>query len=284
MISSPTLDRALLPYVATTDGSVLYLETVGAGPPLLFITGSDGDLRSHCEVTPFLSSLIRAFTVIAYDQRGLGSSPPGRSTPTMADFADDAAGIIDAIDAQRLPVLGYSFGGMVAQELALRHPDRIERLVLLCTSSGGAGGSSFPVHELRTLPADERHDRSLELWDTRRTAAWRAEHPHEYAAAVAELVRIEAVAADPARTTGMAQQLEARRHHDTYERLSAITAPTLVVGGRYDGIVPKANLDLLTDQIPTARLAMFEGGHRVLWQDPAAAEALVAFTSSSSPP
>ena len=155
----------------------LYYEIAGTGPRLLFISGTGSDLRNQPNV--FDSPLARHFEILAYDQRGLGQSeaPPGPYT--MADYADDAAGLLEALDWQRTAVIGVSFGGMVAQELALRHPHVIRALVLCCTSAGGAGGASYPLHELLELPEEERLLRQLVLSDQRRDAAWRAAHPDE---------------------------------------------------------------------------------------------------------
>lgn len=273
-----------MPFLRAAAGAVLYCESLGKGPPVLFMTGSDSDLRGHHEVTPFVFGLVEAFSVIAYDPRGLGSSPPLPEAPSMADFAEDARQVLDAFGIERAGVIGYSFGGMTAQELALRHPERIERMVLLGTSSGGAGGSSYPLHELRSLPKDERRRRSLELWDLRCGPSWREERPDEFRAAIAELERIDAAAAEPSRARGMSQQLEARRHHDTYERLSTLLVPTLVVGGRFDGVAPRSNQESLARRIPGAALRMFEGGHRVLWQDPGAIGAIVSFLAGGEIP
>ena len=271
-----------MPFVRTPQGITLYCEAVGDGPPLLFLPGSDTDLRGHPEVTPFVDPLAGMFSMLAYDQRGLGSSPGGATDPTMADFADDVAGVLDTVGWERADVVGYSFGGMVAQEAALRHPGRIRRLVLLCTSSGGAGGASYPLHELHALPDGERQQRFIECWDLRRDRAWRDANPDDYRIALDELERVEAAAAEPRRAKGMTQQLAARRTHDTYDRLPDITAPTLIVGGTHDGVAPTGNQAALESQIPGARLELFDGGHRVLWEDPAARRAIAAFLAGGA--
>src|SRR5690242_12771646 len=94
----------------------------------------------------------------------------------MADYAADAAALLDEIGWERARVIGVSFGGMVAQELAVTVPERVERLALLCTSPGGAGGASYPLHELATLPPDEARAKGMELLDTRFTPEWLATH------------------------------------------------------------------------------------------------------------
>ena len=156
---------------------------VATAPRVLYITGTGGDLRVH--PGPLDSPLASQFSLLAYDQRGLGQSsvPPGPYT--MAEYADDAAALLDRLGWAGAAVMGVSFGGMVAQELALRHPGVVTRLVLACTSSGGPGGASYPLHELAALPPEERIVRQIELSDRRMDGAWRAAHPTEWERALA---------------------------------------------------------------------------------------------------
>ena len=90
----------------------------------------------------------------------------------MKQYADDAADLINKLQLPRLPVMGVSFGGMVAQELAIRHPDKVSKLVLACTSSGGKGGSSYPLHELEDLNSNDRLEQSIKINDLRITDDW----------------------------------------------------------------------------------------------------------------
>lgn len=252
------------------NGIELYYEIAGSGPRLLFISGTGGDLRTRPNV--FDGPLARRFEVLAYDQRGLGRSavPPGPYT--MADYGDDAAALLDTLGWGPVPVVGVSFGGMVAQELALRHPARVRALVLCCTSAGGAGGASYPLHELAALPEDARLVRQLELADRRRDAAWRAAHPDQFEKLVAFARAAQRADRDE---TGAALQLAARAMHDTWDRLPALRLPVLVAGGRHDGIAPVANLESLAARIPRADLALFDGGHLFMIQDAAAYPAIV---------
>jgi len=132
----------------------LYFERAGDGPPLLFISGTGGDLRVKPNV--FDGPLAKQFDLLAYDQRGLGQSEKPDIPYSMADYADDAAALMTEQGLDEALVLGVSFGGMVAQELVLRHPERVKRLVLACTSPGGDGGASFPFHEIEHLKGEPR--------------------------------------------------------------------------------------------------------------------------------
>ena len=250
------------------NGLSIYYELNGKGDRLLAISGTGGDLRRH----PSAGSgpLGEHFTVLAYDQRGLGQSDAPDGPYTMAGYGDDAAALMDAIGWEDCLVLGTSFGGMVAQELALRHPDRVRRLVLACTSAGGSGGASYPLHELADMDPSRRLGFQLELMDTRWDADWRASHPDE--------VNLFAQGFEHAvLSPGTRLQLDARRHHDTSRRLADVRCPTLVCAGRYDGIAPPANSEFLAAHIPGARLAIFDGGHVFLLQDPSAIPAIIDF-------
>jgi 3-oxoadipate enol-lactonase len=254
----------------------IYYERSGEGPPLLFIGGSGGDLRRKPGV--FEGPLPRSFDVLAFDQHGLGRSSRPERAYSMADYGEDVAGLLDAIGWTRCHVVGVSFGGMVAQEFATRYPDRVERLVLACTSSGGKGGASYPLHELEALPEAERTLRSLELADLRCDRAWREANPE----ATERLVEFrnageEAGRGEPGRAEGLRRQLEARSGHDTWDRLPRLEMPVLVCGGRHDGIAPLANQQALTSQLPKARLEIFEGGHLFLVQDRAAFPRIIEF-------
>ncbi len=260
---------------AQIRGIRMYYERAGSGRPLLFINGSMGDLR--VKPGPFEGPLGRHFDLLAHDQRALGQTELPADAPTMADYGEDAAALLDHVGWERASVIGVSFGGMVAQELAVRHPDRVERLVLCCTSPGG-DQPSYPLHELQELAPEERMIRSLELSDLRMDAAWRAENP-EALAGVQKMMaaRTSVGAGEPGREEGARMQLEARSHHDVTDRLPRATMPTLVCAGRYDGIAPVANSEAIVAAMPDARLELFEGGHLFMVQDPRANERIVSF-------
>ena len=158
-----------MPYAEAGEARVCY-EVAGEGPRLLFISGSGGGMWPSPELA---AAVRRRFTTVALDRRGLGETVAPDGPWTMADFANDAAAVLDAIGWQRCRVLGVSFGGMVAQEFALRYPQRVERLALVCTSSGGAGGSSYPLIEFADLSPEQRALRMFEVSDVRHGAPGR---------------------------------------------------------------------------------------------------------------
>jgi 3-oxoadipate enol-lactonase len=259
---------------ARVDGLDLWFERQGAGERLLFISGTGGDLRSRPNL--FDGPLSRAFDVLAYDQRGLGRSAKPDAPCTMADYGDDAAGLMDALGWDTARVIGVSFGGMVAQELALRHPRRVSRLVLACASPGGAGGASYPFHQIEHLKGEARARHLIPISDTRHDAAWAAAHPEAHAQMVA-LGAADPYADEAGHAAGAHRQLEARAGHDTWRRLDRIACPTLIAAGRHDGIALPRAQEGMAARIPGARLRFFDGGHLFMLQDRAALPAMIAF-------
>jgi len=255
------------------NGIDLYYERCGVGPRLLFLNGSGSSIATS-------EILIKLFTndfeVVVHDQRGLGESEIPSGPYMMADYAADAAALLDHVGWERTRVVGVSFGGMVAQELAVTWPERVERMALLCTSPGGAGGASYPLHELAPLPEKERARKSLELLDSRFTAAWLDAHPSDRALADMMAARRRGTKTRD-QVRGEALQLEARSRHDVCDRLDRVTGPTLVACGRYDAIAPPSNGEAIAARIPDADLRVYEGGHAFFAQDPAALPEVIGF-------
>lgn len=267
-----------MPFTAVNEINVYY-EMAGTGPKLLYISGTGGDLRRKPNV--FDSPLAEHFTILAYDQRGLGQTDRPETPYTMADYAEDANALLNAMGWQSGLVMGVSFGGMVAQEFALRYPQRVEKLVLACTSSGGAGGASYPLHDLLDMDLQEKTMHMMGISDLRLDATWQAANPQQVAELVAMAESAAAVGADePGRALGARLQILARKDHDTYERLPQLRMPIFICGGRYDGIASVANLQALKQQVPHAQLELFEGGHGFLQQDPAAHQQIVEFLNA----
>ncbi|MFN3218411.1 MAG: alpha/beta fold hydrolase [Acidimicrobiales bacterium] len=264
-----------MPFIDVRDLSVYY-ELHGSGTRVLWINGTGGDLRQN----PMRGNgpLEQHHEVLMYDQRGLGQTSKPDVDYTMADYADDAAALMDALGWDRAHVFGVSFGGMVAQHVALRHPKRVDRLVLACTSSGGLGGSSFDLASVADLPTEERLRIVLPVFDSRNDPD---ADPPVHAPQFEWLAEAMAAPAlnsdDPDAEMGARRQLEARSHHDLWDRVGDIAAPTFVLGGRYDRQAPPENVENLSNAIPGARLAMFDGGHMFLLQDPTAWASIVDF-------
>ena len=262
--------------VAHLNGIDVYFERAGTGERLLFLNGSGSTLD---RTGPLVDVFRARMDVVAHDQRGLGrtTKPPGPYT--MTHYAADALALIDHVGWDTCRVVGVSFGGMVAQELAVTAPERVERLALVCTSPGGAGGSSYPLHELAGLTPDERAARSVRLLDTRFTTEWLATHDADRAL-VDMLAGRHLGERSHDEQRGEMEQLGARRHHDVWDRLGKVTAPTFVAAGRFDGIAPLPNAEAMAKAIAGAELHVYEGGHCFFIQDARAFPEILAFLTA----
>lgn len=245
----------------------------GSGPRLLVFNGSGATLAA---ARPMIDPLALHFEVLVHDQRCLGGTTVTRDVPTMADYAADAAALLDHLGWATSRVFGISFGGMVAQEFAVTWPHRVERLALLCTSPGGGGGSSYPLHTIAALPPEEQDRLRLHLADRRYTPEFLAEHPFDRM-----LVELMSAGRNSPRSDeqrrGEELQLAARAGHDVWDRLPNITAPTLVACGEFDALAPPENSAAIASRIAGSELRTYEGGHGFLWQDRAAMPDIVEF-------
>jgi len=261
------------------NGVELHVEQVGTGPRLLFCNGSGTTVASSRQM---LGRLAQAFELLCFDYRGMGASAPISEPYAMADVAADLIALLDRIGWDRTAIAGWSFGGMVAQELAVSHPERVQRLVLLPTSPGGSI-PSFRLDTLADLPTDARTSRMLQLMDRRWTPQWLADHPND--AALAAFCASDAPAQESdAQRLGRLYQLQARKGHNVLDRLGAITAPTWVANGRFDGIAPLANGEAIVERVPQASLHAYDGGHAFFLQDPMAWDEMVSFLRTGAEP
>lgn len=257
------------------NGIDVYYERRGSGPRLLCFQGSGQTLAKS---SLMLDGFAAEFDVVAHDQRGLGQTeiPPGPYE--MADYAADAAALLDALGWESCRVVGTSFGGMVAQELAVTWPERVERLALICTSPG-AEFASYPLHTLADLPPEEAQALGPTLLDGRFTPEWLAEHDDDRA--LAELVAgIQGAPASDEVRRGELAQLDARSRFDVLDRLGKVGCPTLVAAGRYDDIAPPRNAEKIAELVPHAVLRFYEGGHIFVFQDPQAIPDVMEFLAA----
>jgi 3-oxoadipate enol-lactonase len=262
-----------MPHISL-HGLSFYYEQAGQGRDVLVLNGSGSDMR----VTPNImqSPLTSHFRVTSFDPRGLGQSAKPEDGYTMAAYADDAAALLEALGLQSAMVLGISFGGMVGQELAIRHPACVSRAALFCTAAGGQGGASYPLHELADLPEYERLALSLKLNDTRIDDAYIKANPDALETA-RQRIDLSAYAHEPNWAHGRAGQLAARAAHDCWERLPQIDCPIWLAGGKYDGIATPQAMQNMASQIPHAKLDFYEGGHLFIVQDGKTFPDLISF-------
>ncbi|HEU4657172.1 MAG TPA: alpha/beta hydrolase [Capillimicrobium sp.] len=256
---------------ATIHGHDLYYERAGSGEPLLLVMGMSGTHRTWGR--PFLDALRADFDVVVYDHRGIGRSSRAEAGYSIADLSDDAAALLDELGWDSAHVVGISMGGMVAQELALRHPDRVRTLTLGCTYAGGAGSaltSEATFGRLGEAWSSGDRERALRVaWEVNVSRAFAADDD-QYAAFR------EAALAVPAALPAILAQMQAIGGHDTSERLGGIQAPTLIVHGTEDEMLPVSNAHAIAERMPDARLEIWDGvGHLFFWERPEESARLV---------
>jgi pimeloyl-ACP methyl ester carboxylesterase len=256
---------------ADVAGRQLHYLRRGSGPPLLLIQGMSGNHAHWGE--PFLGALDRDVEVIAYDHRGMGFSERVDEPFSIRDLADDAVGLLDALGVERAHVMGISMGGMVAQELALAHPDRVDRLVLGCTYCGGPGSAlTSPEVGMKLLAGMQSGNLAQAL-----RAGFEVNVSAAYAQSPGAFADFEAMAAQaPSPVAVTMLQAQAAAAHDASARLAQLDVPTLVIHGDEDQMLSVANGRLIASLIPGARLEVLEGVGHVFWiERPEASAALV---------
>ena len=233
---------------------------------ILLLGGSNFDLELK---RSFLtSSFVERFEVATYEPRGIGRSDVAPGEWSMADFAMDALGVLDALGWDTAHLVGESFGGMTALHVARAAPERIERLVIASATAGGPGGASYDIAEFLGLPREVSAERALILQDSRADAL-RTENPARFRERLAARIEFEtAFAARSVASGGYERLLAARRAHNIWEALPEITTPTLVVAGMYDGqAVPEAQ-QKMAQALGNAVYWLRPGGHGLLFDGP----------------
>lgn len=267
---------------ATTNGIQLYYTVQGRGTPLLLVPGLGYPGWQWHRMAALLA---QHFLVITPDNRGVGRSDKPAGPYSASMLAADTVGLLDVMRIKRAVVMGHSMGGFIAQAMALEYPERIDKLILASTNFGGprhvpvtptamavfADVTSDPVTRFRnglvvsTAPGfADRHPEIIQQW-----MDWRLANPIEPAAYQAQLA------------IGLGL-LDAAAAFD--QKLAAIEAPTLILFGAYDAVVPPANAELLAQQIPRSEICILpDAGHFFPLEVPEeAAQVVVEFVKRSS--
>ncbi len=252
--------------------TTLHWESTGSGEPVLMIMGLGLSGGAWWRTVPVLS---RSLRVITFDNRGVGRSPARLHSFTTEAMADDAVSVLDAAGVDQAHVYGFSLGGMVAQQLALRHPDRVRSVVLGATHPGGPRA----VRPSADVLAFFRSRASMTAEDAARASVpfnygprCRREHKDR----IAEDIRRRL--AHPFPEHAYRAQMVAAALHNCYRRLHRIEAPTLVVHGRQDRMIPVANAEILVERIPRAELRILdEAGHLYPTEQPEVEEEIARF-------
>ncbi|MHA1595260.1 MAG: alpha/beta fold hydrolase [Candidatus Baldrarchaeia archaeon] len=246
-----------MPYARVRDINIFY-ETHGQGFPLVMIMGLGAN--KDWWPPPMISELSKKYKLILFDNRGAGRSDKPDVPYTIRMFADDTVGLMDALGIEKAHIFGVSMGGMIAQEVAINYPERVEKLILGCTTCGGK----------RFVPPSEEVLQSLMKVPSvpPEEAARKYIVPTLFTKEIIEkrkdlvefFVKVYCIAPTPEHA--YRRQLEAILRHDTCDRLHKIKAPTLILHGEEDVLLPPENSKILAELIPNSKLVIFKGtGH-----------------------
>lgn len=239
-----------MPHARAADGTRLFYSVEGSGPPLLLIAGQSNSSRWWTQVRPDFAA---KFTTIVTDHRGTGASDKPDAPYSTQLFASDCVAVLDDAGIDSAHVYGTSMGGRIAQWIAASHGERVEGLVLGCTSPGGPHAIERSAEVRRSLAQVDAMKARKALEALMYTPSYRG----------------------PFNTLGDPQMppharkrhLFASAEHDAWDVLPSITAPTLVVHGTDDIFNPTANAPLITERIPGARMHLIEGARHGYFEE-----------------
>jgi 3-oxoadipate enol-lactonase len=252
-----------MPIIKAGDISIEHYAE-GDGPPLLMIRGFSSDCSNWSE--PFLSPLQQHFTTIRFSNRGTGLTDKPDGPISVKQMADDAAHLLEALDIDRAHVFGVSMGGMIAQELALNHPERVNGLVLGCTIPGGPQTVGAGPEIVRMLLPEEglsREELARKAWPVLVVPSFIETH-RDF---LEEMMQLAFQHPTPVETFG--KHSEAVNGFDAFDRLPQIQAATLVIHGDSDILLKQENGAMVAGLIPGSEFVTIEGvGHMFFWEKP----------------
>ncbi|ONI87016.1 alpha/beta hydrolase [Actinosynnema sp. ALI-1.44] len=236
-------------YALAADGTRLAYQCAGTGRPLMLLAGQSNNHTWWDRARADFPG-----STVTMDYRGTGASDKPDVAYSTRGFADDAIAVLDELGIEQTDLYGTSMGGRTAQWVAALYPERVRRLVLGCTSPGGAHGYER-TNDIRLALMGP--DSQEVLADLMYTPAWRAENPGPYT-----------TLGDPDMPPhAIRRHLVASNKHDAWDVLGQITAPTLVLHGAEDELSPAANAPLLADRIPHAKVHVFPGARHAYFDE-----------------
>jgi pimeloyl-ACP methyl ester carboxylesterase len=236
------------------NGQELYFEIHGDGPALVLIMGIGYD--SSLWKLHQVPALSERFQVVVFDNRDVGRSSQATQSYTIADMADDVAGLLDALGIQRAHLVSLSMGSMIAQEFALRHAERVSRLVLTGPEAAPARSAFHPIRAWRWV---KENDGSGEIFANEQFTWLFSSAFLRNAEAVQQTIAFLASNPHPVGPEAYARQADAYLRFDSLARLGGIEAPTLVVVGEQDLLTPPWTAREVAAAIPGARFELIEG-------------------------
>lgn len=250
-----------LPYAKLRDGAKLFFETRGEGPPLAMIEGWG---YSRWMWFKQINTFSKKYTCIVFDNRGVGLSDKPDEPYSIEMFADDLRELLDHIGVRRAHILGISMGGFIAQEFALKYPDRVLSLVLVSTHFGGEKARQTPKETMDAiLSIREEELGAREALRRKMAFAFNSKYFEENPEEIDQIISWRIEEAQP--RYAWLRQAGAVQGFNLGNKASKIKAPTLIVAGTNDRVVPYQNAELLLETIPNSELVLFEGGSHLIF-------------------
>lgn len=249
-----------MPFAEAADGTALHYEVHGSGRPLVLLSGQSNSRRWWAPVRDGFAAVYRT---VVLDWRGTGESGrPDTDSYSTPGFARDVVAVLDHAGIGRAHVYGTSMGGRVAQWIAADHPERVDRLVLGCTSPGAPHGVERGPEVRAALGQGDAAAARRALLELMYTPGWIAERERGAERPVFHTL------GDPGMPPhARRRHLRASARHDAWEALARITAPTLVVHGDDDAFNPTANAPLLAERVPGARMRLIPGARHAYFEE-----------------
>jgi pimeloyl-ACP methyl ester carboxylesterase len=261
----------------------IYYEIRGEGHPLLMIMGFLGN--ADCwDPIDLIPGLVDDYKVILFDNRGAGRTDyPGNPEEefTIRLMADDAAALLDAIGIEHAHVMGISMGGMIAEELAINHPHKVDKLILASTYCGGAASVPVPGEAAQNIIELSNELAKKGSWDPDVasklipnifTEEYMAENPG------AVDVAIDLILVAPTGLAALIDQVNAILTLDICDQLSKIRSPTLILAGRRDRYIPSDNAQIMAERIPDSSVVYLDNsGHQLMEETEKVTRAVLDF-------
>jgi pimeloyl-ACP methyl ester carboxylesterase len=245
------------------NGIQIYYEVHGEGFPLIMIMGLGGNIDWWDP--RMIQELSKKFKTVVFDNRGAGRTDVSDRRYTIRLFADDTAGLMDALGISRAHVLGISMGGMIGQELVLNYPKKVEKLVLCSTNCGGTKSVPPSENVMGMLMADRSAVSQEEIARMTipllLTEDFIKKNPDFVELAIQQALKA------PISNEAFMRQLNAIMEFGTYDRLTQISVPTLILHGKQDILVPSRNGSILAEAIPNAKLVYLEKSAHALAEE-----------------
>ena len=235
------------------DDLNLYYEIHGEGFPLVMIMGISGD--AYWWDSAVINELSKEFKTIIFDHIGIGRSD-GPARTQIKKMADDTVGLMNALDIEKAHVFGISMGGMIAQEVILNYPEKVEKLILCGTNCGGSKAVPATNDVLRLMMSFTKHDHDIEIGKQ----AIKLMFTEDFMKSNSKYVnkKLEDMVKNVTLAGNYTNQLQAGMMYNTGSRLNQINTPTLILHGRNDILIPPKNGEILADLILGAELIYFD--------------------------